>query len=162
MPAPKYEMMTLRILADRSGSQGADGAWPVRGMEFGDRDNRSDPPKRSIVPTSSIQMWRDRGILTTEGSRIVVRPGGPPENPWKVDAEKGIPHMFEHLDRVVFHTMTHGDVVYEVVANPDKWPDRKASEGPNGEQYEEAGFGGEVRWYYDLKLVSSEKDEDEG
>ena len=152
MPSkPTYEPLSIRILADRTGAPLADGSWPVAGMQFGDRDTKSAPPRRAKLPTTSLTEWRTRGIVSVEGSRIVLRSGGPPENPWKIDAEKGIPHMFEHLDRVVFHA-EGGDVVYEVVGNPDKWPDRK--EPVEGDQAD-AGFGGEVRWYYDLKLIEA-------
>lgn len=144
---PTYEPLSIRILADRTGPEPAPGQpWPVAGMQFGDRDNRSDPPKRALLPTTSLTEWRSRGIVSVEGSRIVVRSGGPPEDPWRVDPVRGIPHMFEHLDRVIFHT-TSGDVVYDVAENPDKWPAEKL------EDEQETGFGGEVRWYYDIKLA---------
>lgn len=111
-------------------------------MAFGNRDAKSKPPKRTLVSHSSLREWRARGIVSTEGSRIVVRSGGPPEDPWREA------HTFEHLDRVTFHTVD-GDVRYDVVANPDKWPDSKDGD---------TGFGGEVRWVYDLKLVAESRE----
>lgn len=147
MPKPTYEPLSIRIHADRSGPEPPPGEpWPMAGVSFGDRDTKSAPPRRALVATSQLATWRDRGVLSTEGSRIVLRSGGPTDNPWKVDPVRGIPHMFEHLDRVIFHTLD-GDVVYDVVENPDKWPAEKLDDT------QETGFGGEVRWYYDLKLA---------
>ncbi len=167
MAAPAHQMLILRKLADRSSgvretrwdpltgekflydpstpTPGPD-PWPLAGVRI---ENEGGPPKRTTISTSKVNEGRSEGWITVEGERPVMRSGGPPENPWKVDAVAGIPHVFSHADAIVFHTVD-GDVRYDVVENPDKWPAEKLDDGP------ETGFGGEVRWYYDLQFAKDE------
>lgn len=95
--------------------------WPLAGVEF-----VGDPPSETRVPTGYVDNARREGWIVLEGARPVVRPGGPPEDPYRVDPAKGIPHVFVHADAMVFKTV-HGDVRYSVTRNPDKWHD-----GPEG------------------------------
>lgn len=111
-------------------------AWPLLGVQI------EDPPKHARLPTSSLSLWRSEGWAEVEGARLVVRSGGPPADPWRGTSA----HVFEHCDFVILHTVD-GDLRYEVVENPDKWPAEKLDDD------RETGFGGEVRWHYDLKLV---------
>lgn len=111
--------------------------WPTAGMRF-----EGEPETHARIPTSTVAVGVEEGWISLEGERVVHRPGGPPENPWKVT------HTFRHADAIVLH-MVDGDYRYRVVENPDKWPERKDDDPsyPDG-----LGFGGDVRWYYDAEL----------
>lgn len=106
--------------------------WPFAGIRV-----EGDAPKASRIPTSFVDRGIAEGWLELEGSRVVHRPGGPPEQPWRVT------HTFMHGDAIVLKTVD-GDVRYAIVENPDKWPATKNDA--------DEGFGGEVRWVYDVKL----------
>lgn len=95
--------------------------WPLAGVEF-----VGDPPKETTVSTGWVDAGRIDGWIVMEGQRPVVRPGGPSEDPYRVDPDKGIPHTFIHADTIVVKTV-QGDVRYRVTRNPDKWHD-----GPEG------------------------------
>jgi len=96
------------------------------------------PPKTAKVPTRFVANGISEGWIEAEGEgELVVRSSGPPENPFGP-----APHTFLHYDALVFKTVD-GDVRYAVVENPDKWPEEKDGK---------AGFGGEVRHYYEVKL----------
>lgn len=114
--------------------------WPLAGIAI-----EGDTPKHTIVPTSFVDGGLAEGWITVENQRAVMRSGGPPDNPWKVDRDLNIPHVFSHGDALVLHTVD-GDVRYRIVENPDKWPAEKLDDTA------ETGFGGEVRWFYELKL----------
>ncbi len=94
--------------------------WPLLGVVID-----GDTPAACDVPTSWVDRGRREGWIVLEGERAVVRPGGPPENPYLVDATKGIPHVFVHADAVVLKLMD-GDVRYRVVHQPDKYHDGPA------------------------------------
>lgn len=104
--------------------------WPLLGIAF-----EGDAPKRARVPTSTVARGQAEGWLTLEDATMVHRPGGPAGDPWRVT------HSFQHGSAVVFHTVD-GDVRYRIVENPDKWPAEKDGD---------LGFGGDVRWFYDLE-----------
>lgn len=105
--------------------------WPLAGIQV------VDAPKAADVNTSFVNAGVAEGWLTVEGEEIVHRPGGPPQEPWRVT------HTFRHGTALVLHTVD-GDVRYRIVDNPDKWPEQKNSR--------DEGFGGEVRWFYRVKL----------
>lgn len=110
--------------------------WPFAGLAI---ENADGAPEHTALATQLVAEGRAQGWLSTspEEGELVVRSGGPKGNPWE-----GSPHTFLHYDQVTFHTVD-GDYIYDVVENPDKWPDEKDGK---------AGFGGEVRHYYELKL----------
>lgn len=107
--------------------------WPLAGVEV------VEAPKASKIPTSFVAKGITEGWAELENPRIVFRSGGPPEEPWR----PGTSHTFTHADAIVIHAVD-GPVRYRVVKDgqPDKWPDRKEGD---------AGFGGEVRWFYDAR-----------
>ena len=98
-----------------------------------------DVPKTAKLSERLVAAGRAEGWIEVEGEEIVHRSSGPPENPWGTPA-----HTFVQLTAIIFKTVG-GDVRYTVTGNPDKWPEE--TEG-------DAGFGGEVRWYYEVKLES--------
>lgn len=104
--------------------------WPLAGVEL------VDPPQYARIPQGTLMLWKGEGWAELENERYVHRPGGPPEEPFRVT------HSFVHADRIVLHTVD-GDVSYRVLESPDKWPAEKDGE---------LGFGGEVRWFYDCEL----------
>lgn len=95
-------------------------------------------PKRTRVGSSFVAKGISEGWIEGEGEALVVRTAGPRENPFGPR-----PHAFRHFTYLTFKTVD-GDVRYEVVENPDKWPAEKDGE---------AGFGGEVRDVYLLQRV---------
>jgi hypothetical protein len=106
---------------------------PLRGVQIEDK-----PPKRAKLPTGFVANGISEGWIEAEGEgELVVRSSGPRENPFGP-----APHTFIHYDALIFKTVD-GDVRYEVVENPDKWPEEKDGV---------AGFGGEVRHFYEVKL----------
>lgn len=105
--------------------------WPLLGVRV-----EGGAPKHTVVSTTWVARARAEGWATLEGEEVVHRPGGPRENPWAVT------HTFVHGKALVLHTVD-GDVRYRIVTNPDKWPADKDGD---------LGFGGEVRWTYELKL----------
>jgi hypothetical protein len=98
-----------------------------------------ETPQETKLGERFIANGRAEGWIEVEGEEIVHRSSGPPENPWGTPA-----HTFVHLDTIILKTVD-GDVRYTVTENPDKWPEEKDGE---------AGFGGEVRWYYEVELES--------
>ena len=105
--------------------------WPFAGLAV------IDAPKETEIPTSFVEKGIAEGWLSLEDEEVVHRSGGPKEQPWRVT------HTFRHGKAIVLHA-ADGDVRYRVVANPDKWPAEKNAAGE--------GFGGEVRWFYRVKL----------
>lgn len=95
--------------------------WPLAGVQI-----IGTPPTVTTASTGWVDNAAREGWVTIEGQRAVVRPGGPPEDPYRVDPAKGIPHVFRHADALVLHTVD-GDVRYRVVAQPDKY-----HQGPEG------------------------------
>jgi hypothetical protein len=124
---------------------GLDEPWPTLGWEpYGEL------PKRTALAASTADAWASEGLLEFDtGDRpmggIVMRPGGPEHDPWRVDKDKGIPHTFRHCDAITLRFLS-GPVRYLVTENPDKWHD-----GPEGE--DRAGdLGADVRNRYLLEL----------
>lgn len=100
-----------------------------------------DPPQKTTMGERLVACGRAEGWIDVEGETIVYRTSGPPENPYGPP-----PHQFLHFDTIIIKTVD-GDLRYKVLENPDKWPDTKDGE---------AGFGGEVRWFYEVELEESE------
>lgn len=130
----RYDMATGEAYLHNPANGQREG-WPLAGVRI---ENEAGPPTAVRVSASKVAEGRTEGWIEVEGEEPVVRSAGPAENPWLLS------HTFIHLDAVVFKTVD-GDFRYEVTENPDKWPDDKDGN---------AGFGGEVRHFYDLKLVS--------
>jgi hypothetical protein len=107
--------------------------YPLLGVRV-----EGDAPKECKLPTSWVIKGQAEGYVELDNPRMVFRPGGPKEEPWRVT------HTFTHADSITLHTID-GDVVYRVVEQPDKWPAEKNDL--------DEGFGGEVRWFYLVKLV---------
>lgn len=105
--------------------------WPLAGVAF-----EGEAPDKDSISMAFVSKAQAEGWVSLEGERVVHRPGGPPEAPWRVT------HSFVQADAIVFH-LFDGDVRYRVVENPDKWPDEK--------NHRDEGFGGEVRWYYEIE-----------
>lgn len=101
--------------------------------------NPDGAPTDPLVTPRIIEQGRAEGWITTSPAEVepIFRTAGPKESPWA-----GAPHVFLHYDQVIFHTVD-GDYVYDVVENPDKWPEEKDGG---------AGFGGEVKHVYALHL----------
>ena len=103
--------LTVRKRADRTGPEPAAGeAWPLAGVDI------LDPPLLAKVPTSFVDRASLEGWVTVEGARVVVKPGGPPTDPWRPDKV----HTFRHLDAFTIHAAT-GPVRYRVTRQPDKY-----------------------------------------
>lgn len=100
-----------------------------------------ETPETTTVGERWVAAGRSEGWLEVEGEEVIYRTSGPPENPYGPP-----PHVFVHYTAIILKTVD-GDVRYKVTENPDKWPEEKEGE---------AGFGGEVRWYYTLELVPEE------
>ncbi len=107
--------------------------WPLAGVELVE-----GPPKKHMLSMSWVGQAEQEGWVELEGRKVVHRPGGPEANPWQVT------HTFLQASSITIHAVD-GPVRYRVLENPDKWPDRK---NENDE-----GFGGEVRWFYEVELA---------
>lgn len=122
--------------------------WPFVGVEFANTDGSTAEaaPSPIRVSTSYISQARREGWAELVGETVVHRPGGPEEDPWR----PGTAHTFQQAKQIILHTV-NGDAVYNVVGQPDKHPKKKVDDPayPDG-----LGFGGEVKNYYDLELVS--------
>lgn len=165
--------LTLRKLADKSEGErvimaNPDGSrklvnpdtpgeehepWPFVGIRILD-DPIPDPCRLS---TNLVEQGISEGWITVDGEEMVHRPGGPPENKWRLT------HSLRHFNALVVHTVD-GDVHYEVTRQPDKYYGI-ASEGDkrttiydvddDAEVTDEIYATGEtvVDRFYELKLV---------
>jgi len=100
------------------------------------------PPKKTTLSTGFVAKGKHEGWIEVEGERAVHRSGGPVDNPWAA----GTTHSFVHCDFIVIKTVD-GDLRYRVTEQPDKWPDTKDGE---------AGHGGDVKWFYTVKLEAND------
>jgi len=107
--------------------------WPSPGVVI-----EGEIPKKTALNTGFVNKAVSEGWAELENRRVVHRPGGPEDDPWRVT------HTFVQADSIVFHFLD-GDVKYNVVDNPDKWP-------VNKNDFDE-GFGGNVRWFYVAELA---------
>ena len=118
----------VRIRADKTGPMPAPGQpWPALGLEI-----LGDPPKRVSLPVSFVRRNITAGWVRSEGSKVVERPSRPEPGTKNgstvvTDAHRlpaqdmPNPHVFEHLDRIIIDTLNHGEVVYAVERQPDKY-----------------------------------------
>jgi len=137
---PRFDPETgERFLYDPSTPGYEPESYPLAGVTFvapGDGSALGAPPKEFLVSTTKVLEGIKEGWISGD-LQPVHRPAGPKDQPWLAT------HTFLHADRLTFHTLD-GDFEYEVAENPDKWPEEKDGE---------LGFGGEVKWFYHLKLA---------
>ena len=138
---------------------GAPEPWPLLGVEI-----VGDAPERTHVPTGWVQKGAAEGWLVLENPQPVHRPGGPPEDLWRLT------HTFVHADAIIIRTLD-GDVRYKVTKQPDKYADdstvedggRKLEDGlkftpntldPDTEVTGDLYAAGQTRidWFYELEL----------
>lgn len=115
--------------------------WPLAGVQILD-----DPlPRTCRLSTGLVAQAAHEGWMTIEGGEMVHRPGGPPEDPWRVT------HSLRHADELIIHTVD-GDVRYTVTRQPDKYVEDGSNKKVTTEIYESGQTI--VDKFYDLKLVS--------
>ncbi len=115
--------------------------WPLAGMEF-----VGEPPAHTRVPHRWVYKGIAEGWITAAGERPVHRPGGPPDDPWRLT------HTFRHFDTLTFNTVG-GPVHYRVARNPDKYVTGAPDDAPVTPDIYAAGQT-DVTWVYDLDLVT--------
>jgi len=168
------EALTLRKLADTESVErvarfhpetgakflvdpatGEPSPWPLLGL-----DAPGGWPRKTRVPIKTITRGIIEGWAELVNPQMVFRPGGPPEEPYRVT------HAFTHADAIVFHGL-QGDVTYRVTQQPDKFAAReqkvlseeKALYLPIIEREKKvtsdiyADGLTEVAWYYELEAV---------
>ena len=106
--------------------------WPLVGVVI-----EGEAPKKTALNTGFVNKAVADGWAELENRKIVHRPGGPEDDPWRVT------HTFVQADSILFH-FYDGDLKYNILSNPDKWPAQK-------NDFDE-GFGGEVNWFYVVEL----------
>lgn len=115
--------------------------WPLAGVEV-----VGEPPKECRVPTTWVLMGRREGWIELEGEQVVHRPGGPPDEPWRVT------HTFVQGDVLVLKCVD-GDVRYRITRQPDKYVEGGKDTDEVTEEVYAAGET-QVDWFYNLKLES--------
>lgn len=106
----RYDPTTGQKYLHNPATGGAE-PWPLAGVRIEGEDG---PPPLVSLPTSLVDNGRAEGWIDVEGERVVHRPGGPPNDLWRVT------HTFRQYDALVFKTVD-GDVRYRVIHNPDKY-----------------------------------------
>jgi hypothetical protein len=133
------------------------GFWPVdltkgvAGVE-----HIGEPTPYAEVATSVVARGIAEGWITGTGEVVVHRPGGPPDDPWRVT------HTFRHFD-----TLTIAGVEYTVTHQPDKYADYDhatypddvepfmgTDDTPVGEPTDDIYSAGATRvdWFYGITL----------
>src|SRR3990167_10293322 len=107
--------------------------WPSLGVVI-----EGELPKKSALNTGFVNKAVAEGWAELENRRIVHRPGGPEDDPWRVT------HTFVQADSITFH-FADGDVKYNVLESPDNYPEEK-------NDFDE-GFGGNVNWFFVVELA---------
>lgn len=160
--ASTFEPLQLRKLADKSDGEervsrfdtntghkylvdpvtGQPKPWPFAGLEF-----IGDPPELTKVTTKYVTRGQAEGWIEMINPRMVHRPGGPPEEPWRVT------HTLMQADEIVFKTVK-GDVHYEVTRQPDKYADAEKADDQTLVTDEVYAAGNtKVDWFFELRLV---------
>lgn len=133
--------------------------WPLAGIQL-----EGDAPKTCRVSTTFVLRGRREGWIEIEGETVVHRPGGPPDDLWRIT------HTFIHGTTLVLKCID-GDVRYSITRQPDKYVDTRGPQEdakgalvdpphPGKEDDEkvtdEIYEAGETRvdWFYNLKLES--------
>lgn len=124
-------------------------AWPLKGVTI------ENIPDVGRLSTTLVEEGKAMGWITTTGDRVVIRPGGPGSDPMAVR------HVFVHYDTITIHTLD-GDVVFDVVHQPDKYADYGEATYPDAvEAFESddntpvtpaayAAGATRVDWFYDV------------
>lgn len=121
--------LTIHKLADKSVTETP---RPLLGI-------RLEPAlDQARVPTNVVADGIAEGWITGEGETVVHRPGGPPDDLWRVT------HTFRHFVALVFHTDDEGDVRYTVTHQPDKYADHDQATYPDQVKKFKAGDDTEV------------------
>lgn len=118
---------------------GAVTSWPLAGVRI-----VGDTPRSGRLPTRFVNRAKAEGWITLVDPRPVHRPGGPPDDEWRVT------HTFIHADAVVVHA-EDGDVTYRVTHQPDKYVDGDDPDEPVTDEIYAAG-GTRVDWFYGVEL----------
>ena len=113
--------------------------WPATAIELID-----GAPASAQTTLQWIRKRQAEGLVVVEGERPEHRPGGPPDDLWRVT------HTFIHIDALVLKT-TDGDVRYRVVRQPDKYVAGGADEDLVTPDIYAAGET-DVAWFYLLEL----------
>lgn len=161
------EVLRIRRLADKSEEAVREhpmdhpDKWPLAGIEIVDFLGKpTTPPDVCRVSTALVDKGRAEGWIELVGENVVHRPGGPPDDLYRVT------HTFKQADKIVFKTMS-GEARYDVTHQPDKYVDtneygpldREPTPKPTAkadavEVTDEHYAAGHTRvdWFYDLKL----------
>lgn len=89
--------------------------YPLLGVEL------VEAPDVTTLSTTKAAEGIAEGWLRGEGEQVVVRPGGPLEDRWRVQ------HTFRHFDALVFVLVDGSEVRYRVTHQPDKYADGQAA-----------------------------------
>jgi hypothetical protein len=130
--------------------------WPLLGVLV------ENKPAACRVPITWVNKGIAGGFVSLNDTTLAHRPGGPPSNPWQLT------HTFTHAKTLTIHTL-EGDVVYNVVHQPDKYVvvDRTTLNDekglveehidPDAKVTDEIYAAGDTRvdHFYDLELVNS-------
>lgn len=119
------EPLRVRKLADKSPEAVAahpashPDKYPSLGIDIVDTFGKSvAPPKTCRVSTGWVDKLRAAGLVTLENEQVQHRPGGPPDDLWRVT------HTFKHADAIVLKTQEgQPDLRYRVTHQPDKYVD---------------------------------------
>jgi hypothetical protein len=87
--------------------------WPLAGVRV-EGINGEQRPAVIGVGTTVVDNGRAEGWIEADGEQVVHRPGGPPDDQWRVT------HTFRHYDTLTFKTVD-GDLRYRVTHQPDKY-----------------------------------------
>jgi hypothetical protein len=107
--------------------------YPLAGVRI-----EGQVPKRTALSTGFVAKGIREGWIEGEDLEHITRSAGPGSDPWGP-----APHSFLHYSHLTLKTVD-GDFRYEVLEQPDKWPETKGED--------DSGQGGEVRWFYLLRL----------
>jgi hypothetical protein len=141
--------LRIHILADKSdpASFAADlpgapsGRWPRAGVVID-----GEPPDTARLSTTLVKQGIEEGWIVGEGQKVVTRPAGPADDPWRVSTVAPTPHIFHHFDALVV-----AGVRYKVTHQPDKY----AAEGDDTTTVTPAKYAAgatRVDHFYDLDL----------
>lgn len=118
--------------------------WPLLGVE-----PVGDLPKQTRVPTTWVTRGIAEGWIELENPQMVHRPGGPPEDPWRIT------HTFTNADAIILKTpKLESNIKFRVKHNPDKYAEDGDDQTPvTPEVYSDGAT--RVDWFYDLELVKT-------
>lgn len=115
--------------------------WPLAGITF----EGAAPPAATVLSTSFVARGQAEGWLELVNPRVVHRPGGPPEDRWRVT------HTFTHVEAIVFKALEE-NVRYRVTHQPDKYVDGRPDTARVTDEIYAAGDT-RVDWFYTVELV---------